>query len=360
MSWQGILGHDAVAEQFRRRLAQGRLASTFLFVGPAGIGKRTFALRLAQSMLCTRSTETDLAPCGSCPACQQVLSDSHPDLLVVQKPADRAFIPVETFIGDREHRRRTGLCHFISLTPAGGKRRIAIINDADWLNQEGANSLLKTLEEPSPRAVIILIGTSQQRQLPTIRSRSQVIRFHPLAEEHVAECLINQGLAESAEQARTMAARADGSLSQALVRADEATIDFHRELWQGLAQPTIDRSVMAKSITAFIDSAGKETAAKRENLRHVFVTSMEFYRAVARRRCCVDASSELDLDQAVELACERRTLSAEAATSLVERCVDAFRQVNSNANLAMLIDAWLCDVAGTSRSGQPLLNAPLP
>ena len=208
--------------------------------------------------------------------------------------------------------------------------------------------------------MIILIGTSQQRQLPTIRSRSQVIRFRPLAEEHVAECLFDQGLAESAEQARTMAARANGSLSQAILRADEATIEFHRDLWQGLAQPTVNRSVMAKSISAFVDSAGKETAVKRENLRHVFVTSMEFYRAVARRRCCVDPSSELDLAEAVELACQRTTLSAEVATSLVERCVDAMRQVNSNANLAMLIDAWLCDVAGASRSGQPLLNAPLP
>ena len=360
MSWQGIVGHDNVIEQFRRSMAQHRLATTFLFVGPEGIGKRTFALRLAQSMLCTISTEADLAPCGSCPECQQVLSDTHPDLQFVCKPVDRAFIPVEMFIGDREHRMRSGLCHFMSLTPAGGKRRIAIIDDADWLNQEGANCLLKTLEEPSPGAVIILIGTSEQRQLPTIRSRSQIIRFRPLSVEQVAQCLLEQNLAESAAKAHDMAMRADGSLSQAIALADEATIEFRRELWQELAKTTIDRIGLAKSITEYVDSAGKDTPAKREYLRHTLVAAMEFYCAVARRLSSADATNihiNRELAHAVEAACERTILAPEAASSLVERCADGLRQVNSNANLAMLIEAWLCDVATTVRTGQPLLNS---
>lgn len=140
----GIRGHDAVVEQFRRSLQQGRLATTFLFVGPEGVGKRTFAKQLAKSMLCSTRDESELNPCCQCPECLQVDSDTHPDLQLIRKPDERAFIPVETFIGDREHRMRAGLCHFISLTPSSGKRRIAIIDDADWLNQEGANSLLKT------------------------------------------------------------------------------------------------------------------------------------------------------------------------------------------------------------------------
>ena len=76
---------------------------------------------------------------------------------------------------------REGLCHDIALKPFRGGRKIAIIDDADYLNQEGANCLLKTLEEPPEKSVIILIGTSQQRQLPTIRSRCQIVRFAPLS-----------------------------------------------------------------------------------------------------------------------------------------------------------------------------------
>ena len=67
MSWQGIVGHDHLVDQFRRCIQQQRLATTFLFVGPEGIGKRTFALKLAQSRLCGRVPELELKPCGACP-----------------------------------------------------------------------------------------------------------------------------------------------------------------------------------------------------------------------------------------------------------------------------------------------------
>ena len=176
-----LRGHDGVADQFRRALKRGRLASTFLFVGPAGIGKRAFALWLAQGLLCERVPEEKLAPCGACPSCQMVAAGSHPDVETISKPADKAFIPVELLIGDAEHRMRAGLCYNIALKAYSARWKVAIIDDADYLNKEGANCLLKTLEEPPPKSILILIGTSVQRQLPTIRSRCQIVRFQPLA-----------------------------------------------------------------------------------------------------------------------------------------------------------------------------------
>ena len=121
MSWHEIHGHDDVVEQFRRALARGRLASSFLFAGPAGVGKRTFALKLAQAMLCQTRPEEALDPCGACPSCVQVAAGTHPDLDVVGKPADKSFIPLELLIGDREHRRREGLCHNIAMKPSSGR-----------------------------------------------------------------------------------------------------------------------------------------------------------------------------------------------------------------------------------------------
>src|SRR3954465_7852866 len=84
----GVRGHQEIADRFRRALAKGRLASTFLFVGPSGIGKRTFALRLAQALLCERVPSEQLAPCGECASCRQVVTLNHPDLEIVAKPAD--------------------------------------------------------------------------------------------------------------------------------------------------------------------------------------------------------------------------------------------------------------------------------
>ncbi|HND51659.1 MAG TPA: AAA family ATPase, partial [Pirellulaceae bacterium] len=165
------MGHDDVFERFQRAVARGRLASTFLFVGPPGIGKKATAIRIAQALLCESNGPDTLNSCGHCEGCTLVASSSHPDLEIIQKPEDKTIIPVSLFIGDDEHRMREGLCHSISLKPFRGGRKVAIIDDADYLNVEGANCLLKTLEEPPPKSVLILIGTSEQKQLPTIRSR---------------------------------------------------------------------------------------------------------------------------------------------------------------------------------------------
>lgn len=354
MSWQGIRGHDQVIEQFRRGLTQGRLATTFLFVGPEGVGKRSFALQLAKSMLCVRNDETQLSPCGSCAECQQVESDTHPDLQLIRKPLDRAYIPVDTFIGDRDHRMRTGLCHFISLKASNGKRRIAIIDDADWLNQEGANSLLKTLEEPSPGAIIILISTSLQRQLPTIRSRSQVVRFQSLSTVDVVACLLDQQLAESKEQAEQMASRAGGSVSGAIELADEGTVEFRRSLWTELAKPAIDRIGLAKIINGFADAGGKETSAKRAQLRIAFHAAIEFYRAVARCGNGGGLPESGELQEPVTHTLTQTATAAEVSLEQIDRCLEALREINANANLGILVDAWVSDLATMTRTQQAL------
>ena len=236
MSWHGVLGHDELVEQFRRALARRRLASSFLFVGPEGIGKRTFALKLAQALLCQARPEEALDPCGSCPACVQVAAQTHPDLEVVAKPKDKSFLPLELLIGDKEHRMRTGLCHSIALKPFMGGRKVAVIDDADYLNAEGANCLLKTLEEPPPRSVLILIGTSAAKQLPTIRSRCQLIRFRALPAEAVAELLVAQQVVDDPAEAGRLARHAEGSVQRAKELADPELWAFRSQLYAAVGR----------------------------------------------------------------------------------------------------------------------------
>ena len=192
MAWHGIEGHDEIVEQFRRAVARRRLASSFLFVGPPGVGKRTFAWKLAQALLCQTNPEERFDPCERCPSCVQTAVMSHPDVQMIGKPDDRAFIPLELILGDKEHRRQEGLCRHIALKPFLSSRKVAIIDDADYLNAEGANALLKTLEEPPPQSILIPIGTSPSKQLPTIRSRCQLIRFNPLPADVVARLLVER------------------------------------------------------------------------------------------------------------------------------------------------------------------------
>jgi DNA polymerase-3 subunit delta' len=346
MPWHGILGHDAVVEQFRRSLAANRLASTFLFVGPSGIGKRTFASKLAQALLCDERGAAELDPCESCPSCHQVRAGTHPDLELVAKPGNRSFIPVERFIGDRDHRMQEGLCHNIALKPMGGKRKVAIIDDADHLNQEGANCLLKTLEEPPPGSVIILIGTSEQRQLPTIRSRCQIVRFRPLPSEVLAELLVATNLVEDVEQARRLTRLAGGSLDRAAEVAEADLASFRAELLESLAGGEWDVPAMCKQVTGFVEAAGKEAAARRARLRQVISQVLEFYRQWMRIQC--DAPAECDelLERCITAARSRTSLDVDAS---VDRCLEALAQVDANANQATLIECWLDDLSLLAR-----------
>ncbi|MBI2481790.1 MAG: DNA polymerase III subunit delta' [Planctomycetia bacterium] len=345
MSWQGIQGHDDNVERFRRSLASGRLASTFLFVGPLGVGKRTFAMKLAQALLCQVAPDIELSPCGTCPSCQQVAAQSHPDLELIAKPADKSFIPVEFFIGDRDHRMRDGLCHNISLKPYLGGRKIAIIDDADYLNQEGANCLLKTLEEPPPKSVIILIGASEQTQLPTIRSRSQVIRFHELQQEVVASLLLSLGEVETEIEAARLAALSHGSLQRAKQFSDASLCDFRSEFLARLAQLPEKAVSLATDVGAFIDTAGKDAPVRRERLKLVILIAAEFYRELIRQASGAVAAGDVALASAVETVTKTRHVDVEATAACVERCLDAQAQVDANANQATLIECWIDDLA---------------
>ena len=203
-------------------------------------------------------------------------------LEVVCKPADRTWIPLELFIGEREKRMREGLCHNLSLKPFRGGRKIAIIDDADYLNPEGANCLLKTLEEPPPRSVLILIGTSPQRQLPTIRSRCQIIRFRPLEETVLADLIQSQGLSSDRDAALELARWADGSLQRAIEYSHPAVREFRLRLLAQLAKGDFWSPEFLKELDAFVESAGKEAPPRRNHLRLAIGFSLQFYRELLR------------------------------------------------------------------------------
>ncbi|MCE9547581.1 MAG: DNA polymerase III subunit [Planctomycetia bacterium] len=350
MAWQGILGHDAIVERFRRVLSQNRLASSFLFVGPSGIGKRAFALRLAKSLLCGQRAADEIDPCNHCDNCRQADLGTHPDLIVIEKPADKTELPLSLFIGDREHRMQQGLCHDISLTPYMARRKVAIIDDADALGEEAANCLLKTLEEPPLGSVLILIGSSAERQLPTIRSRSQIIRFSPPTPDDAATLIAQQlGVTDPGEALR-LAGYAEGSL----VRATELRLpelwEFRRRLLRGLSELPAGSVVLANDVIAFVESAGKESQPRRARLRQVIDFAAGFYRHVIHRLCDAPLGDSGGADAEVEKSAEhlltaRKEWDDQTAAACLERCLDALIHVDRNAHLSTTTECWIDDVS---------------
>lgn len=344
MTWCGVHGHDQIVESFRSAIAQGRMASTFLFVGPSGVGKKLFAMRLAQAFQCAERSELEFEPCLQCESCQQIESLTHPDLELVSKPEDRNFIPVSTFIGDKEHRMREGLCPWIGLKPAYGRRKIAIIDDADHLNQEGANCLLKTLEEPPPRSILILIGTSQQRQLPTIRSRCQIVRFDRLSDEFVADRLLTLEVVSNSERAKALASESNGSIDRALDLNDEALGAFRDELFDVLPQTNIDSIWMSKFVSDFVEAAGKDTPARRKRLKSVVEMFLTFYRHMMNAQSGVFPVIDERLASLVQSALQNGPSNFETIAQKIDRCVLADQQITLNANIPTLIECWIDDL----------------
>jgi len=339
--WQGIEGHDELVERFRASIARGRLASTFLFVGPPGVGKRRFATALAQSLLCVQPDRQPLDPCGQCRSCTMLLAGNHPDLIVVAKPADRAEIPLALLLGEKEQRMREGLCHDISLKPYMGGRKVAIIDDADTLNEEGANALLKTLEEPPPRSVLILIGTSADKQLPTIRSRAQLVRFNPLPEDTVARLLMqDHGVGDPATAAQ-LASLSGGSLERALALANEAIAEMRSQLLAELAQSSFDAALLSKSVLDFVEAAGKDAASKRARMRQLVEFACDFYRQLIRAQAGLATTGDAELLATVDRLLTRDGGNAERWLTRADACVETLEYIDRNAHQATLIEAWL-------------------
>ena len=343
--WQGILGHDQIADQFRHILAEGRLASSFVFLGPEGVGKRTFAVKLAQALLCQEATPTALEPCGRCESCRLMESGAHPDLSLVGLPAGKTKLPVDLFLGDRDHRNQEGLCHDIAMRPLLGQRRVAIIDDADYLTTESSNCLLKTLEEPPSGAVLVLVATNRNRLLPTILSRTQVMRFSELSAEQILIILQSEFADMPAEEAQALAEQCRGSVQRALELANSGLGELRGRLLAQLMPSHVDRQQTAAVVQDFVNTADKDPQSRRQQLRIVFRTTAAFYSNVVRASC-QSASGELANDPLqFQLFRELGPVVQETALAALDRCLEAETELERNANQATLLECWVDDLS---------------
>src|ERR1700733_6152936 len=175
-----LLGHEDAEATMLDALRTGRMHHAWLITGPEGVGKATLAYRFARRLLAGRSADDTLALDPADPIFRRVAAASHADLLTIERAYDEKRKRMKTQIAVDDVRRING---FMSLTPAEGGWRVVIVDGAEELNQNSANALLKGLEEPPPRAVLLLACAAPGRLLPTIRSRCRRLRLDPLGPE---------------------------------------------------------------------------------------------------------------------------------------------------------------------------------
>jgi DNA polymerase-3 subunit delta' len=205
---RGVIGQRAMLERLGARASRGDVAHAYGLFGPRSIGKKTIAIRLAQTLNCL-DPKRPSGGCGTCLNCAKIERGGHPDvLLVARDAATKTKIPIEQI---RDMQRD------LSLRPLEGRSRVVIIDDAADLSDDAAVALLKTLEEPPTHAVLLLITLSPESLLETIRSRLQPLVLRSVATSEIAAALRDRGV----KGADAVAAAAAGHPGMALRLASD-------------------------------------------------------------------------------------------------------------------------------------------
>jgi len=337
VSWQRVRGHEALVRSFQRVVSRGRLAHAYLFSGPSGVGKKLFATELARALLCERGGGESAAAfdaCDACPACIQVEAGTHPDFLCAGRPEDALEFPIEVM---------RDVCQRFSLKSARGRGKVVLIDDADDLNEESANCFLKTLEEPPPRSVLVLLGTSADRQLPTILSRCQVVPFGPLPAADVAE-LLRAGGVEDPTLIDRLLPLSEGSPGTARALSDPALWEFRKTLIQSLTAARLDSVELARQWTRFVEEAGKESAAQRQRASLCLGLLLSLLQDALRLGLGAVPRLTDPADQDALQALAQR-LDPEGLLGLIERCLEGDAQIDRRVQLVLVLEA-LTDAVG--------------
>ena len=215
--WQ-VIGQGHATRQLEASFALGRLSHAYLLVGPPHVGKATLALDLARAVNCT--SKADASPCHQCTQCRRITSKLHADVRIIglEQDDDKASRRREISIG--EVRSVSNQAH---LKPYEGASRVYIFEDAETMSEEAANALLKTLEEPPPETLLILLTSQEDRLLPTIKSRCTRIELRPMAQNEISKYLEENSSVEKNE-AELLAQLSRGSLGWALLALEDPLV----------------------------------------------------------------------------------------------------------------------------------------
>ena len=342
MAWSSILGHDGVIERLRASLARGRLSHAYMFVGPDGIGKALAARELAKTLLCG---STAGEACDSCSACHKVEHGNHPDVTFIGRIQQTAKGQRKTQIVIDQVREQ--IQDPIAYKPFEGSHKVFVVEDADRMSEGAQNCLLKTLEEPPPHSLLVLLASRLEPFLDTVVSRCQVLRFRPLAAALV-ERIVASAAEVAADAARVLARLSDGSPGRAISYASEGTYDTACWLLGELhTMPPVGEFAVAGELLDRARGSGTRLEDAREGLRPILALLTLAWRDLLIRSSGYPEELLAWGDASEALLAMADGLSSRQAQALVECTIEARNHLDANANIKLLLENLVLDLSAT-------------
>ncbi|MGB6118891.1 MAG: DNA polymerase III subunit delta' [Mesorhizobium sp.] len=325
-----LVGHEAAVDGVCAAYRARKLHHGLLVTGPKGIGKATFAFHLAHYLLQNR--DPDIAPDRFLPRdpssalFRQIATGAHPSVLHLTRRYDEKTKKFRTAVTVDEVRR---VSRFLSMRSHDDSYRIVIVDAADDMNRNAANALLKSLEEPPPQVVFVLVSHSPGALLPTIRSRCQVIRFSPLGSDELTTVLRRSGQSppETGEARSAFEAAAGGSARQAILLTEYGGLDIAGAIDSYLGQTRRDPAIAYKLADAVV---GREQEIQFEIFNAALtdrISAQASARAAAgdHRAAARLATLWTDISESVMLTDTYNLDKRQHVVSLLDRVASAMR-----------------------------------
>lgn len=320
----GLLGHEWAVDMLKQHIARDALRHAYLITGPPGLGRRTLALRFAQSINCHQPTAPG-EPCNTCRDCKQIEAMQHADLSVVQAETEGGTLKVDQI---REIRWS------LTLKPYQSIYRVALFLRFQEASEGAANALLKTLEEAPGHAVLILTADNPEGLLPTITSRCELLRLRPLSMDKIKAHLLTNGV--QAEDANFIAHIANGRPGYALrLLKDDSALAFRAEHLADL-QTLLSATRVQKFKYA-------ETLAKeKDEMRQALHIWLSYWRDVLLTVSGANTSIA-NIDQAGSITLLAKHLDLGKARRIVYETELALKRLERNVNARLLAEVLLLD-----------------
>jgi DNA polymerase III subunit delta' len=317
MSFNQIYGHEKKLALLKAAVLNNRIAHAYLFHGIDGVGKKTVARNFAKMVNCE---EGGPDACDRCVSCLKVDHGHHPDLVTVE--------PEGQFIRIRQIREIQNQVRF---SPLEGKARVFIVHCAERMNTATANALLKTLEEPVAKNILILISSRGHQMPATILSRCQRLRFNPLGAEVVAEFLEREGSLERTESA-LLAASCGGSIGKALEMKENAYV--------ALKNAVLDRFIGLKDPLDFF-SFLSEFGPEREDVIKRLEVLLTWHRDLLYCREGGEAEKLIHRDRADQLRQKAAGCSGRDLLANIKTISQTRRAIEQNASKQLALECMM-------------------